>query len=150
MNFIERVERWGDTHHPKWLDVLRIALGLFLFIKGIEFLNNMSSMLNMLTTKMSFGSFTVVMLSNYIAFAHLLGGGLLVLGMLTRFACLIQIPILIGAIFFIAANLSGTVMRPFSELALAILVLLLLVFFLIEGNGPWSFGRYLKEEEKKK
>jgi len=149
MNFIERVEHWGDTHHPKWLDIVRIALGLFLCFKGIEFLNNMSSMLNMLTNKMSFGSFTQVMLGNYIAFAHLLGGGLLILGMLTRFACLIQIPILLGAIFFNAANLSGNVMRPFSELALAILILLLLVFFLVEGNGPWSFGKYLKEEKKK-
>jgi uncharacterized membrane protein YphA (DoxX/SURF4 family) len=150
MNLIQRLEQWGDTHHPKWLDILRIALGLFLCFKGIEFLNNMSSMLNMLTTKMSFGSFTLVMLSNYIAFAHLLGGALLALGMLTRFACLIQIPILIGAIFFNLSNLSGNVMRPFSELALAFLVLVLLVYFLIVGNGPWSFSHYYMGDEKKK
>src|SRR5215469_4238466 len=119
MNFIQRVEHWGDAHHPKWLDLLRITLGLFLCFKGIEFLNNMSSMLSMLTNKMSFGSCSLVMLSNYIAFAHLLGGALLALGMLTRFACLIQIPILLGAIFFIVGNMSGTMMKPFSELALA-------------------------------
>jgi putative oxidoreductase len=149
MNFIQRLEHWGDTHHPKWLDLLRIALGLFLCFKGIEFLNNMSSMLNLLTSKMSFGSFTMVMLSNYIAFAHLLGGALLALGMLTRFACLIQIPILLGAIFFNLTNLSGNIMRPFSELLLAILVLVLLVYFLIVGNGPWSFSHYMTEEKRK-
>jgi uncharacterized membrane protein YphA (DoxX/SURF4 family) len=136
MNIVQRMEVWGDTHHPKWLDIVRVALGIFLCYKGAQFLNNMGDMLNLMTRKSSFGSFTLVMLSNYIAFAHLLGGVLLVLGMLTRFACLIQIPILIGAIFIIN---SGDVLRPFSELAISILVLLLLVLFLVVGNGYWSF-----------
>ncbi|HMH34800.1 MAG TPA: DoxX family membrane protein, partial [Puia sp.] len=85
------------------------------------------------------------MLGNYIAFSHLLGGFLLILGLLTRFACLLQIPILLGAIIFI--NSSGDVLKPFSELALSILVLLLLIYFLIVGNGPWSFK--LAAEDKK-
>ncbi|HLK31206.1 MAG TPA: DoxX family membrane protein [Puia sp.] len=137
MNIVQRVELWGDRHHPKWLDIIRIALGIFLCYKGIQFLNNMSSMIDVMTNKVSFGSFTIVMLSNYVAFAHLLGGALLILGILTRFACLIQIPILLGAIFLI--NSSGDLLKPFSELYLAILVLLLLIYFLIIGNGPWAF-----------
>jgi uncharacterized membrane protein YphA (DoxX/SURF4 family) len=137
MNIVQRIEHWGDQHHPKWIDILRIGLGLFLCYKGIEFLSNMSAMLSLLSSKMSFGSFTIMMLSNYIAFAHLLGGTLLVLGLLTRFACLLQIPILIGAIVLI--NSSGDVFKPFSELGLSVLVLLLLIYFLIVGNGPWSF-----------
>lgn len=145
MNLVQRLEYWGDHHHPKWLDIIRIGLGIFLCYKGIEFLGNMSIMLNLLTSKLSFGSFTVVMLSNYIAFAHLLGGFLLVLGLLTRFACLIQIPILLGAIFFI--NSSGNILKPFSELSLSILVLLLLIYFLIAGNGPWSFDKMAAKEK---
>jgi len=137
MNIVQRVELWGDRHHPKWLDIIRIALGIFLCYKGIQFLNNMSDMINLMTNKVSFGSFTLVMLSNYVAFAHLLGGALLILGMLTRFACLIQIPILVGAIFLIHST--GDLLRPFSEMYLAILILLLLIYFLIIGNGPWSF-----------
>ncbi|MDR3713572.1 MAG: DoxX family membrane protein [Puia sp.] len=136
MNIVQRVEHWGDTHHPKWLDIIRVGLGVFLCYKGVEFLNNMGEMLNLMTRKSSFGSFSLVMISNYIAFAHLLGGVLLVLGMLTRFACLIQIPILLGAVFLIN---SGEVFRPFSELSLSILVLLLLILFLVVGNGYWSF-----------
>ncbi|HZE83216.1 MAG TPA: DoxX family protein [Puia sp.] len=137
MNLVQRVEHWGDTHHPRWLDIVRIALGIFLCFKGIEFLNNMGTMLNLITNKMSFGSFTSMLMSNYIAFAHILGGILLVLGVLTRFACLIQIPILLGAIIFI--NLSPEMYRPLSELALSILVFLLLVCFLVIGNGRISF-----------
>jgi putative oxidoreductase len=137
MNLVQRVEHWGDTHHPRWLDIVRIGLGIFLCFKGVEFLNNMGGMLNLMTSKMSFGSFTSVLMSNYIAFAHILGGILLVLGVLTRFACLIQLPILLGAIIFI--NLSPDMYRPLSEIALSIGVFLLLVVFLVVGNGPMTF-----------
>ncbi|HWK06398.1 MAG TPA: DoxX family membrane protein [Puia sp.] len=140
MNLVQRVEHWGDTHHPQWLDILRIVLGVFLCYKGIEFLTNMGGMLSLMTSKMSFGSFTSVLMSNYISFAHILGGILLILGVLTRFACILQIPILIGAIFFI--NASPDLYRPFSQLLLTIVVLLLLVLFLIVGNGRLSFLKF--------
>jgi uncharacterized membrane protein YphA (DoxX/SURF4 family) len=145
MNLVQRVEHWGDTHHPQWLDILRIVLGVFLCYKGVEFLTNMSDMLALMTTKMSFGSFTSVMMSNYISFAHILGGILLILGVLTRFACILQIPVMIGAIFFI--SVSPDMYRPFSQLLLAIVVLLLLVLFLIVGNGRIQLLKF--SEEKK-
>ena len=146
MNIVQRLEYWGDHHHPKWLDIIRIVLGLFLCYKGIDFLANMGAMNNLLSNKMSFGSFTTMLLVNFIAFAHLLGGFLLVLGLLTRFACILQIPILIGAIVLI--NSSGDVFKPFSELTLSILILLLLIFFLIVGNGPWSFRLASGQDDK--
>jgi len=141
MNLVQRVEHWGDTHHPQWLDIVRIALGAFLCFKGVEYLYNMGAMLNLITNKMGFGSFSSMMMSNYISFAHLLGGILLILGVLTRFACLIQIPSLLGAIFFV--NLSpDNLYRPFSELLLSVAVLLLLILFLIVGNGKWSLLKF--------
>jgi len=142
MNLVQRVEHWGDTHHPQWLDIVRIALGLFLCYKGVDFLMNMSSMLDLLTNSMSFGSFTSMLMSNYIAFAHILGGILLILGVLTRFACLIQIPILVGAIFFINSSLY----RPFSALALPIIVLLLVIWFLVVGDGKWSLLKFREDK----
>jgi putative oxidoreductase len=147
MNIVQRLELWGDSHHPKWLDIIRIGLGIFLCYKGIQILNNMSAMINLMSNNVSFGSVTIVSLSNIVAFAHLLGGFLIILGLLTRFACLIQIPILIGAVFFI--NLSGNILKPFSELFISILVLLLLILFLIVGNGPWSFKLSSEKDEKK-
>lgn len=145
MNLVQRMEHWGDTHHPQWLDILRIALGVFLCYKGVQFLTNMSDMLGLMTTRMSFGSFTSVLMSNYISFAHILGGILLILGVLTRFACILQIPIMIGAIFFIRT--SPDMYRPFSQMLLAIVVLLLLVLFLIVGNGRLQLLKF--SEEKK-
>jgi uncharacterized membrane protein YphA (DoxX/SURF4 family) len=138
MNLVQRVEHWGDAHHPQWLDLVRIALGAFLCYKGVDFLMNMGTMLDLITNRMSFGSFTSMLMSNYIAFAQILGGILLILGTLTRFACLIQIPILLGAIFFVNSDLY----RPFSALALPIFVLLLLILFLVVGNGKWQFLKF--------
>jgi putative oxidoreductase len=142
MNLVQRVEHWGDTHHPQWLDIVRISLGVFLCYKGIDFLMNMGNMLSLLSSRQTFGSFTTMLMSNYISFAHLLGGILLILGVLTRFACLINIPILLGAVFFINTNLY----RPNSEVLLSILVLLLLILFLIVGNGKTQLLKFREGE----
>ncbi|MEN9570722.1 MAG: hypothetical protein RL172_1953, partial [Bacteroidota bacterium] len=120
MNILQRFEHWGDTHHPKWLDIIRIVLGGFLFYKGIDFLQNSSNVTGPLSTKTSFGNFTVILISHYVVFAHIIGGLLMILGLFTRFACLIQIPILLGAIIFI--NLASDVFKPYSELFLSVLV----------------------------
>ena len=106
----------------------------------------MSDITGPLSTKTSFGDFSIIMLSHFVVFAHILGGILLVLGLFTRFACIIQIPILLGAVIFI--NLASDVFKPYNELFLSVLVLLLLFYFLIVGNGPWAIK--LKDEEKRR
>lgn len=145
MNFFERLGHWGDTHHPKWLGIVRIALGLFLFYKGIDFLIHMSELIGMMKST-SFGSFSYVLAGQYVVFAHILGGILLALGLFTRFACLIQIPILLGAVIFV--NTNRDMLRPYSALVISILVLLLLFYFLIIGSGPLAFK--IPDEEKKR
>lgn len=147
MNIIQRLEHWGDTHHPQWLDILRVALGAFLCYKGIEFLQDMSAMLSLMSGSLSFGSFTLTLLAHYIVFAHAGGGFLIAVGILTRLSCMFNIPVLFGAIIFI--NAPQGLWVPFSELWLSILVLLALIYFLIIGNGRWSFAAFLAREEEK-
>ncbi|MEP7251815.1 MAG: DoxX family protein [Ginsengibacter sp.] len=146
MNLLQRLEKWGVSHHPKWMDIVRIALGIFLCYKGVDFLLNMSKLINLMSNRTSFGSFAYIIAGQYVVFAHIIGGIFLILGLFTRFACLIQIPILIGAIFFL--NSSPEMLQPYSELIISILVLILLIYFLIAGNGPWAFK--IPEEEKKR
>jgi len=147
MNTIERLEHWGDTHHPRWVDIVRIGLGIFLCFKGIDFLRNMGIITDLIANRISYSSFATILIGHYVVFAHILGGIFIALGAFTRFACLIQIPILIGAIIFV--NFSHDVLRPYSEVVLSVLVLLLLVYFLIAGNGRWAFS-FDEAEEKKK
>jgi putative oxidoreductase len=146
MNLVQRIEQWGDQHHPKWMDLLRMALGIFLCLKGIEFATNMSSVMNLMTGAMPFSSFMTVLIGHYIVFAHCMGGAFLAAGLLTRFSCLIQIPILLGAIIFI--NFSYSMMRPFSELFLSVVVLGLLLYFLVIGSGPWSLDHVIEKNTK--
>ncbi len=148
MNLAHRLELWGDRHHPKWLDIVRILFGLFLCYKGFQFLNNMGELLDMMSDRLSFNAFAVIVLSHVTVFAHILGGFLIALGLLTRFACLIQIPILIVAVFFV--NSSGNLLQPFSEWWVSIITLLMLIGFLIVGNGTWSFEWFVEHDKPHK
>jgi len=142
MNYVERIGQWGDAHHPKWLDLVRIALGLFLLIKGVEFADNMNKLLNFMSN-LPFGNFMMILLAHYVLFVHILGGILLATGLLTRFACLIQIPVLVTALFSNAIN-------QFSQWTITILVLVLLIYFLIAGGGRWSLDWYVNKEYERR
>ena len=144
MGTLQQIQVWSATHHPKWLVVLRVALGLALFIKGISFLNN-AVMLDQLLEG-SIASKSIDWLPLTISWAHLLGGFLIVIGLLTRWAVFFQIPILIGAVIFILQHKGG--FSSASELVFALIILLLLVFFLIEGGGPISLDNYFKKNPR--
>jgi uncharacterized membrane protein YphA (DoxX/SURF4 family) len=143
MNLLHSVEKWGDTHHPKWLDIIRVVLGIFLVFKGIDFINHMDRLTDLMGRSRFLGSLSLGLLAHYIVFAHLVGGALIAAGLLTRLACLVQIPVLIGAVFFI--NSSAGILAPYDVLWLSVIVLLLLVFFLIAGSGPLSVDRQMKK-----
>jgi putative oxidoreductase len=142
MNYVQRIEHWGDTHHPKWLDFVRIALGLFLLAKGVEFADNLNKLLNLMSG-LPFGNFMMIMLAHYVLFAYMLGGVLLATGLLTRFACIINLPVLIVAI---AMN----VFQQFSELGIAAIILALIVYFMIIGGGRWSLDWYVNKEYERR
>ncbi|MBS1752058.1 MAG: DoxX family protein [Bacteroidetes bacterium] len=148
MNIIQSMERWGDTHHPKWLDIIRVVLGVFLTLKGIDFINHMDRLIELMTQSKFLGSLSLGLLAHYIVFAHLVGGALITAGLLTRLACLVQIPILIGAVFFI--NSSAGILAPYDALWLSVIVLLLLVFFLVTGSGPLSVDELMHKQPEKK
>jgi putative oxidoreductase len=144
MNLLQRIDRWGETHHPRWLDGIRVLLGIFLFYKGVVFIQNIDVLKSVINespwlTVMSFW------LAHYIVFAHLLGGVLIIFGLLTRVAILANIPVLLGAIFFV--HTSTGLFNVHGGAGLSILVLLLLVFFLVEGSGPISFDDYMRRHQ---
>ncbi|MGN6438656.1 MAG: DoxX family protein [Agriterribacter sp.] len=148
MNILHSIERWGDAHHPKWLDFIRILLGIFLFLKGVEFINNMERLTALMERSEFLGSISLGILAHYIVFAHLVGGALIAFGLLTRMAALIQIPILLGAIIFIHSDLG--IFAPHAELWMSILILGMLIFFLVAGSGPISVDEWMKKQPQKR
>ena len=141
MKTISNIEHWADAHHPKWLDIIRMFLGLVLIGKGISFLGNTELFVQMLSN--SSVEFLAISIAHYVIIAHLMGGILITIGLLTRIAVLFQLPILIGAIVFV--NLSQGFFAINSDLPFSVLVLTLLVFFLIYGSGPLSVDNYIQK-----
>lgn len=141
MNTLQHIRYWSAAHHPRWLVILRIGLGLFLFARGINFMHDATLLDRLIYGSASLAENETHWLPLIITWANLLGGFLLLVGLGTRLVALSQIPILIGAIIFMNTPKGG--FAPESELGLAILSLLLVVFFLIEGGGPLSLDAYL-------
>ena len=40
MSLMHQMNEWSSKHHPKWLVVLRVVLGLCLLLKGLSFIQN--------------------------------------------------------------------------------------------------------------
>ena len=76
----------------------------------------------------------------YAAFVHMVGGALIALGIFTRTASLLQVPVVFVAVFFVNSLLS-----PLNtELWASIICLVLLALFMIIGSGKLSLDNYFK------
>lgn len=145
MNMVHKIERWGDNHHPMVLDLIRIALGVFLLLKGLAFMENSAYLKEMIENQnvVAISSGLLMTLVYYVTFAHLVGGALIAMGILTRFASIIQIPILVAAIF-----LTDFFQSPINTMVWpSIAALAMLILFTIIGSGPLSLDRYLEKWE---
>ncbi|HEY4290406.1 MAG TPA: DoxX family membrane protein [Puia sp.] len=147
MNTLQHIKTWSATHHPRWLVFVRIALGLFLFAKGITFMHDTQLLERVIYGGQSPQENTTHYLPILICWANLLTGFFLMIGLMTRLVALIQVPILIGAIIFINVQKGGYL--PQSELWLAVLTLLLVIFFFVEGSGPVSLDAYFKQNRSR-
>lgn len=134
---------WITENREVVVDLVRIYLGIGLFIRGIIFSATPRG-IEVLVDLSEF-SMASAALAHYVAFAHLLGGLMLAFGLLTRLAALIQIPILIGAVFLV--HLPEGLLSANQSLEFSALVLFLLAVVFVFGGGPWSADRYVFERE---
>jgi len=145
MTLLHQMNEWSKKHHPKWLVVLRVLLGLCLFIQGVGFIQN-SVLLSDVISRSSVIK-NASWLSTLIPWLHLFGGSMILAGLFTRLSCLVQIPILLGAIVFVHAGQS--VFSGRSDLLFTVMIFVLLIFFFVEGGGPLSLDNFLRSSSKK-
>ncbi|MDI1336089.1 MAG: DoxX family protein [Lacunisphaera sp.] len=127
---------WAEAHPKVWLDCVRIYLGLGLFIRGVFIITNTRAEFILdLLKRMDYPWLVTVALLHYISLAHLVGGLMLAVGLLTRIAAWVQIPILAGALF---VHRHEGLMSGGQSLEFSALVFFLLVIFSISGSGPLS------------
>jgi len=130
------------TVQPVWLTILRIALGFILVWKSVVFIRN-TTLLQTLIEQTGIGVFSKnsEILSFIIAYLSLLCGLFIASGLFTRTCSIVQIPILIVAVFFVNMKSSG---QSGIELALSIITLLLLILFAIRGSGTLSADEFFR------
>lgn len=143
MTTLQQIRNWSIAHHPRWLVIFRIGLGLILMAKGIDFMRDTTLLDRLLYGAVSLAGNETHWLPIIICWANLLGGFLILVGLWTRLMSFLELPILIGAIVFIDDQRGG--FAPEYQLGLAILTLVLLVFFLIEGSGRLSLDAYFEK-----
>ena len=144
MNVTENIDHWAEKHHPLVLEYLRMALGIFIFAKGVMFLSDSREIQEMLA-RSRFEGYAMGM-EHLIAFAHLAGGPMIAMGLKTRFAAIVQIPILLGAVFFTSFG-KGLYTENY-HLIESIITLLLLVFYAFYGSGRLSVDHKLRDNKK--
>ncbi|GAB4035811.1 DoxX family protein [Spirosoma jeollabukense] len=144
MNLLHRVENWGDAHHPAWTDALRIVLGIILVLKGVSFISDTAYLMRLMGG-LHFQLFPV-MAVHYVAFAHLVGGLLIALGCLTRLMAILQLPILVAAVFFVNIRQGFSPLN--AELWLSLIVLILLMVFIVLGSGKFSMDEYVRQNAR--
>ncbi len=142
MALIHNIEHWADTHHPRWIDFIRVALGLFILYKGILFISDTEALMGLISG-MDIGFFHMA-LAHYVAFAHLVGGILIALGLLTRLAIIVQLPILFGAVFFVNISQGFLSVSNNLEFEMSLAVFVLLIIFLVYGSGKFSLDHFMK------
>ncbi len=140
MDNLKRMNKWANAHTYYSLDILRIALGFFLVIKGISFITNNRAFEDLIAPVSNFmgGMLTF----HYIAAAHIMGGIMIVFGLLTRWAIIAQLPILVGAVLI---NFYGGL--DVNNLIVATATFGISVFFVFYGGGKHSADYYFKMEQ---
>lgn len=122
--------------------IFRVILGLTLFIKGVSFIRNKVLIETLVSKNAVLEKLTF--LNVLIPFIHILGGFFILIGIYTRIAILIQIPIIIAAIIFLFN--SGSDAYP-KEIAFALTLLIMLVVFLKFGDGFYSWKNLINKEK---
>lgn len=147
MDLASKINQWLDSRYsPAWLDGIRVVLGGFLFIKGLIFTANFQ---NLTENVQSLGLvYMAVIAGHYIYLIHTAGGLLIALGAYTRAMCILNFPILVGAVLFNYKNF--LVMDRLMELEIAIAVLIGLIVFFIFGGGRFSLDELRRRDNARK
>lgn len=140
MGVIKKLNKWANRHTYYPLDLLRIVFGGFLLVKGFSFMGNTQILIDLVKPLQNIAGSMIAI--HYVTPAHVIGGLLIIFGLLTRWATLAQLPLLLGAVIINFAGEMDSTNLIFSSLAL-----ILCVFFTIYGSGKHSVDYYLKMQQ---
>lgn len=137
MGWIKTRNQWAKAHSYYLIDLFRIALGVILIVKGVEFMSDPAQFEEVMKPFKNWpGSWAIM---HYVISAHFVGGFFLIFGLFTRWSAAFQFPILIGAVL---VNMKGEI--DVLEMVLALATLIACIYFFYNGPGKRSADNYLK------
>ncbi|HLA57243.1 MAG TPA: DoxX family protein [Puia sp.] len=146
MKTFSKFRSWGDAHHPKMLDIIRMLVGLLLVVKGYVYFIHAAYIRDLIIENklINQSEDLISAIIFYTTYVQLVGGTMIFLGLLTRVASIFLLPIVFGAIFFV------NILNPFfnAELWLSLLVMALLMLFIVIGSGPFSVDHFLSSDKQ--
>ncbi len=141
MKLFNKIVEWFNTNHDLAYSLIRIILGVALFVRGLLLLSDPAAISEFA------GQYKLYWWYSYITIIHIVTGFLLIFGLLTRIAGLLQIPILVGAVFFI--HIKQGLVAEQQSLELAALLLSLLIVYSLFGSSSLSLDNYLAKRKSK-
>jgi uncharacterized membrane protein YphA (DoxX/SURF4 family) len=139
MNLFNKIVEWFNTKQDFAYSLIRIILGVALFVRGLILLSDPAAISELAGQKELYWWYS------YITIIHIIAGLLLTLGLLTRISALLQIPILIGAVFFI--HMRQGLVTEGQSLELSVLVLVLLIIYFVFGPGSLSLDNFFAKRK---
>ncbi len=142
----EHTNHWLKIHGDIFLDLIRIYLGVVLFLKGIYFASHTADLVRLMEES---GNLWIAsgMIAHLVILAHLAGGFFLTIGLITRVAALVQIPVMAMAVFYVHLPKAFSAVESRQDLEFTTLILFLLVMISIYGAGRWSVDYVLARKE---
>lgn len=125
-------------------ELLRVYLGIALFLKGIYFIGHMTDLFAHISHRFQYIDF---IFAHYVVLAHIVGGLFIALGLFTRYAALLNIPVLFSAIIFV--KFKTGFFSVGAEFELAVMVFMLLLYFMVQGSGKFSLDSYIRSSYEK-
>ncbi|MCH2223657.1 MAG: DoxX family protein [Crocinitomicaceae bacterium] len=138
-NLIRTLNKWANSHMSLTMDSIRMILGIFIFIKGLQFASQTDLLVDLIQPNDP--SASTLFIAHYVAMAHFAGGILVFFGLITRLVLLIQLPIFIGAVIMNTINGAESVI-----MAQAIFGLIGSIVFILYGSGRYSVDHKLQME----
>ena len=75
MGIVKSLNKWANAHSYYPIDLIRVTLGVFLFMKGVDFMSNIQQMVAVLQPFQDIPG--GMMIIHYVVPAHFVGGFLI-------------------------------------------------------------------------
>lgn len=145
MKNMKEIVNWIDQRRDWCFDLMRIYLGIGLLVKGIYFLWQPDYVASLVMVAGNYSAWNTLVV-HYVAMAHIAGGLLMAIGMVSRVGAAIQLPVLFGAVFLI--HLKEGLFAKDQSLEFSALVLFLLCLVTAYGSGTLSIDYYLDKKRQ--